>query len=484
MSRFFFIIGLVLGIVSCSNYKQEKGGQSSHPSQNYVAPNIIFILADDLGYGDLSCYGQNRFETPNIDNLAKDGIKFTNFYAGSTVCAPSRNTIMTGQHTGHCTVRGNGIKDRRISLADSDTTIAMLLQDAGYKTAAIGKWGLGEPESSAIPNKKGFDYWFGYLNQKKAHYYYPDSIWENQSKIEIAGNNNGQNNTNIHQRFTDKALRFIQKNKENPFFIYLAYTAPHAELVAGKEALEKYKGKYPEIPFEGSLSYPPNEFPRATYAAMVHQLDADVGKINQLIDLLGLSNNTLIVFTSDNGPESNGKHGCDPEFFNSTAGLRGVKRSLYEGGLKVPFIAKWAGTITAGQSTNHIGAMWDILPTFAEMANVDVPQSLDGISILPLFKRDSLKQKKHKNLYWEFHRLNRESVLAYREGKWKVVYYYGQNRIELYDLEIDPFEINDVSVKFKDIADSLKESLLNERTESEYWALSDKLSYQEAEDEL
>lgn len=468
-----FLFVMVLIIASCNTNHNEA-----------QKPNIIFILADDLGYGDLSCYGQTRFQTPNIDKMASEGIKFTNFYAGSTVCAPSRNSIMTGQHTGHCTIRGNGIGNMRIPLDTKDTTVAMLLQKNGYHTGLVGKWGLGEPESEALPNQKGFDYFFGYLNQKNAHKYYPEYVWENNKKYDIHQNENDKREINIHNLFTEKSLDFLVENKDNPFFLFLSYTAPHAEIVATNEALEKYKGKYKEVTFEGSLEYPKNNFPRASYAAMVHQLDGDVGKIQHLIDSLGLGKKTLLIFSSDNGPEAGGKHGCDPEFFNSTGNLKGVKRSLYEGGIRVPFIAKWEGQIQPSQISNDLGAMWDLLPTFCDVANVKHNQNLDGISLLPAFRNNQNNIKKHDFLYWEFHRPGMESTLACRQNNWKAVYFFGQDRVELYNLETDLFEQNDIAASHPEKAKELKLLMLSERSESEYWNLTSEKTYSQLEGQI
>jgi len=433
-------------------------------------PNIILILADDLGYGDLGCYGQKRFGTPNIDELARTGTRFLNFYAGSTVCAPSRASLLTGIHTGHTTIRGNGTPYGRIPLETEDTTLAMLLKDAGYVTGAIGKWGLGESGSTGVPNRKGFDYWYGFLNQKKAHSYYPDSLWRNGERISLPQNSGGKRAVNIHSVFTEEAAGFIQQHKDLPFFLYLAYTVPHAELVAEPEALEAYRGRFDEVPFTGSASYPENPFPRATYAAMIGQLDRDVGRICQLVDDAGLADSTLIIFTSDNGPEAGGKHGCDPDFFNSTGGLRGVKRWLYEGGLRVPMIFNWKGRIPEGKEIRETGAQWDILATLADLVGTRPPSRTDGRSLLPLIsgRKDTLPAVP---LYWEFHRPGSASVQAIRVGPWKAVRNLGNGMVELFNLVEDPRESRDVSGLYPEKVLEISPLWSSLRTPSAFWPL-------------
>lgn len=448
-----------------------------HPSkQPASAPNIIFILADDLGYGDLSCYGQIRFQTPHLDALAKSGVRFTSFYAGSTVCAPSRSTFLTGQHTGHTTVRSNGMGSRRVPLGHTDTTVAMALKRAGYYTGAIGKWGVGEANTLGVPLAKGFDYWYGFLNQKKAHEYYPDKVWENDIQVAIPANANGKREEHVQSTFTQKAVDFISTHASGPFFLYLAYTTPHAELVAEPEALRQFKGKYPEEPFEGSKTYPPNDYPRASYAAMIHQLDQDVGSLLATLDSLKLKENTLVIFASDNGPESEGKHGCDPHFFNSTAGLRGSKRTLYEGGIRVPMIASWPGTIPAERVDTSVWAMWDLFPTIAEVAGAEIPTGLDGRSMASALLSDN-RDTDYRFLFWEFHRPGYESILACRYGRFKAVYYYGSGQVELYDLSQNPEESQNVALQYPELCELLRYRMLDERTESPYWSLSTEKHY-------
>ncbi|MCX5637924.1 MAG: arylsulfatase, partial [Planctomycetota bacterium] len=409
-------------------------------------PNIIFILADDLGYGDLGCYGQKEIATPNIDRLAAEGIRFTDHYAGSTVCAPSRCCLMTGLHTGHCWIRGNAL----IPLRPSDVTVAELLKQAGYTTGIIGKWGLGETGTTGIPNKKGFDYWFGYLNQRHAHNYYPEFLWRNEESISIEGNKlpkpepggwgeSASKVTYSPDLFTKEALSFVEQNSDfakasdfacatpdkspdkkdptslklrrtsRPFFLYLAYTIPHANNEAGQNGME-----VPSLGQYADKNWPP---PQKGHAAMITRMDGDIGKLMAKLKKLGLDENTLVMFSSDNGPHKEG--GGDPAFNKSSGPLRGYKRDLYEGGIRVPMLARWPSKIKAGSVSNHVSAFWDFLPTCCELAGVNTPETIDGISILPTLLGQPDKQKKHEFLYWEFHEQGKKQ--AVRMGDWKGV---------------------------------------------------------------
>ncbi|MCJ7730381.1 MAG: arylsulfatase, partial [Sedimentisphaerales bacterium] len=400
-----------------------KTGKSSHP-------NIIFILADDLGYGDLGCYGQKEIATPNIDRLAAEGIRFTDHYAGSTVCAPSRCCLMTGLHTCHAHIRGNAL----IPLRPLDVTVAELLKQAGYTTGIIGKWGLGETGTTGIPNKKGFDYWFGYLNQRHAHNYYPEFLWRNEESIPIEGNKllkpepggwgeSASKVTYSPDLFTKEAIAFVEQNsdfakatpdkspdkKDRPFFLYLAYTIPHANNEAGQNGME-----VPSLGQYANKDWPP---PQKGHAAMITRMDADIGKLMSKLKKLGLDENTLVMFSSDNGPHKEG--GGDPNFFKSAGPLRGYKRDLYEGGIRVPMLARWPGKIKAGSVTSHISAFWDFLPTCCELVGIETPPNFDGISMLPTLLGQTRKQKKHEFLYWEFHEQGKKQ--AVRMGDWKGV---------------------------------------------------------------
>lgn len=432
-------------------------------------PNIIYILADDLGYGDLGCYGQKIIQTPRLDNMAEEGMRFTDHYAGSTVCAPSRCTLMTGMHTGHARVRGNA----NVPLRPEDVTVAEMLKTAGYNTALIGKWGLGEAGSTGMPNKQGFDYFFGYLNQIRAHNSYPDFLWRNEEKIPLdneieiiqetyakgIGSVARKKNTHSHDLFTDEALNFIENNQDSCFFLYLAYTIPHANnegIRMGQIGME--------VPDLGI--YKEKDWPQAqkAHAAMITYLDKDVGRILDKLNILGIDQRTLVIFTSDNGPHAEG--GADPAFFNSNGPLKGMKRELYEGGIRVPMIAWWPNKIAPGTESHHISAFWDFLPTACELAQVNNPIT-DGISFLPELVGNA--QPSHEYLYWEF--MERGGRQAIRKGKWKAVKYDMSANpdvpIQLYDLGKDLGEENDISAEYPEMVSELKSLMNSSRTHSE-----------------
>lgn len=465
-----FFAGLIL-TAACSSK------QSGEP-QSIAQPNIIYILADDLGYGDLSCYGQERFSTPHLDQLATDGIRFTRHYSGSTVCAPSRSVLMTGLHTGHTPIRGNReVKpEGQAPLVASAVTMAELLKEVGYVTGAFGKWGLGFPGSEGDPVNQGFDYFFGYNCQRYAHRYYPEYLWENSKKFYLQGNDWTNTVTYAPDVIQEKTLDFIKENREKPFFTYVPIVIPHAELVVPEdEILAKYLGGYPEEPYLGSpgADYGPEmnigmycsqQNPHATFAAMVHRIDLYVGQIVSLLEELGIAENTVVLFTSDNGPHMEG--GADPGFFNSSAGLRGVKRDLYEGGVRVPFIVSWPGTVKAGLTSDHISAFWDVLPTVGELTGYK-PEKTDGISFLPeLLGRE---QAKHKFLYWEFHERGGKQALL--KGEWKAIRLNVRDNphgpLELYNLETDPLEQKNVADQHPDLVQTFSRMMEEEREASE-----------------
>jgi len=427
-----------------------------------IKHNIIFILADDLGYGDLGCYGQKTIQTPRIDKMASEGIRFTNHYAGSTVCAPSRCTLMTGLHTGHARVRGNA----NVPLRPEDTTVAELLKSAGYSTALIGKWGLGEAGSTGIPTKKGFDYFFGYLNQIRAHNSYPDFLWRNEEKVPLdneieiiqdtyakgIGSVARVKNTHSQDLFTKEALDFIQDNKDSSFFLYLAYTIPHANnegIPMGQIGMEA-----PDLGM-----YEDKDWPEAqkAHAAMITHMDSDIGKILDKLADLDIDERTLVIFTSDNGPHEEG--GANPDFFNSNGPLRGMKRDLYEGGIRVPMIAWWPRTIKPGSVSEHISAFWDFLPTACDIAGVEKVTSTDGISYLPTLLGDP--QKEHDYLYWEF--MEQGGKQAIRRQKWKAVKNGMTGNtdvpIQLFNLEEDIGETLDIAAEYPDLV-SIMDSLM------------------------
>lgn len=418
-------------------------------------PNIVFILADDLGYGDLGAYGQTKIKTPNIDRLAKKGMQFTRFYAGTSVCAPSRSCLLTGQHSGHTYVRGNKEiqPEGQEPLADTVQSYATLLQKAGYTTGAFGKWGLGMTGTSGAPDKKGFDVFFGYNCQRQSHRYYPTHLWDNNKKVDLTGNDLTQKKVYAPSLIQEKTLAFIEENKNKPFFLFVPSVLPHAELAGPEDEYYKlYENSFEEHAFKGN-DYGPNATipgyasvakPRATYAAMVARLDAYVGQILNKLDALGLTENTIVIFSSDNGSHKEG--GADPVFFNSSGGLRGNKRDLYEGGIKTPFIVQWPGKVKAGSKNDFIGAFWDLMPTFVAITGAPTPKHTDGISFLPSLLGKG-KQALHPYLYWEFHESGGRQAL--RMGNWKAVKLNvakdANAPVELYDLSKDPTEEHDVA---------------------------------------
>ena len=441
-------------------------------------PNIIYILADDLGYGDLSCYGQEKFSTPNIDRLAKEGIRFTRHYSGSTVCAPSRSVLMTGLHTGHTPIRGNREvrPEGQAPLPSASITLPEILKKAGYVTGAFGKWGLGFPGSEGDPLNQGIDRFYGYNCQRYAHRYYPEHLWSNDQKVFLEGNDWSNRVTYAPDVIQKQALRFIRENKDTTFFAYLPIVIPHAELIVPADSIvEMYEGNYPEIPYEGrpGADYGPDmqigrycsqDNPHATFAAMVHRIDLYVGQIVSTLEELGISGNTIIMFTSDNGPHQEG--GADPAFFNSSGRLRGIKRDLYEGGIRVPFIVSWPGSVTGNRVSNHISAFWDIYPTLAELTGVEAGD-IDGISFLPeLLEKE---QPVHDHLYWEFH--ERGGKQAILKDEWKAVRLnVGKNPggpLELYNLSVDPGEQYDVAGENPELMKKFSDLMAGSRTESD-----------------
>ncbi|MCF7567067.1 arylsulfatase [Sabulilitoribacter arenilitoris] len=435
-------------------------------------PNIIFILADDLGYGDLGCYGQEQIKTPFIDNLARSGMRFTNHYAGSTVCAPSRCSLMTGKHTGKSKIRGNKYN---FSLESADTTVAQIMQNAGYKTAIIGKWGLGDNGSAGQPSKKGFDYFVGYLDQIRAHNAYTDWLWKNSdtlktnNKVKIIpesyakgiGSIATEKNTHTQDIFTNEALSFIENNKTDPFFLYLSYTLPHANNEAWY--LNEIGMEVPELMgYDTSLSE--MKPVQQAFAASVSYLDRDVGKIISKLKELGIDNNTLVIFASDNGPHEEG--GVDSKIFKSSGSLRGIKRDLYEGGIRVPMIAYWPGKIAQGSLSMHASAFWDFLPTACNIAGVEPPKWTDGIS----YYNELLgkPQKKHEFLYWEWS--SEGGKQAVRLGNWKGVRLNASKGsdapIELYNLSKDIGELKNIAEEYPLEVSKISEIMKREHTYS------------------
>lgn len=416
-------------------------------------PNVVFILADDLGYGDLSCYGQQKFETPNIDRLAREGMRFTQCYSGTTVSAPSRSCLLTGLHSGHTPIRGNRevSPEGQMSLPAATRSVFRLFKDAGYVTGAFGKWGLGAPGAEGDPNNQGVDSFFGYNCQLLAHNYYADHLWENDKRIELQDNYNGGFGTYTQDLIQTKGLEFLDRNKEKPFFLFLPYVLPHAELIVPEDSIiQKFRGKYSEKPYRGVDSGPAfrkggycsQKEPRATFAAMVYRFDVYVGQVVAKLKEMGVYENTIIVVASDNGPHKEG--GADPDFFNSNGIYRGYKRDVYEGGIRVPFIATWPGMIQPGE-TDFMCSFWDMLPTFAQITGKKVKET-DGISLVPLLTGKG-KQKEHDYLYFEFQELGGRQ--AVRKGDWKLVRLRAskgeQSWLQLYNLASDPSESYDLA---------------------------------------
>ncbi len=419
------------------------GGQKSPKG----SPNIIFIMADDLGYGELGCYGQQKIATPNIDRLCAEGMKFTDYYAGSTVCAPSRSVLMTGRHMGHTHVRGNAGKGNMHiqSLRPEDVTVAEVLKQAGYTNGITGKWGLGDLKPGAeagLPENQGFDLFFGYYNQRHAHNYFPDHLYRNQQRVPLANEGNfdedGAGKATVtkvyaHDLVLDESLKFIEANRDKRFFLFCSWTLPHGNNEDPKNGAPDF-GMYADKDWTD---------PNKLHAAMVTYLDTQVGKLLAALDAHGLRENTIVFFTSDNGPHRE-SGGNNPDFFESSGIVRGIKRDLYDGGIRVPMIVRWPGKVAAGSVTDHVSYHGDIMATLAEIAGVKTPENLDSISFLPTLLGDSGAQKKHEYLYWEFY--EQGSRQAVRFGEWKAVRKpMITGPIEIYNIDADPKELTNLA---------------------------------------
>lgn len=430
-------------------------------------PNVIFILADDLGYHDLGCYGQKQIKTPHIDQLAQEGMRFTQHYAGSSVCAPSRAVLMTGLHTGHAYIRGNYAfeTEGNLPIPDESVTVAELFKSKGYTTGIIGKWGLGGPGSTGGPNKQGFDYSLAYLDQRKAHEYYIPYLWKNEEKFLIEDNQNGARKVYSHDVFASDALRFIRDNKEKPFFLYLPFTIPH--------------GKF-EVPSDAPYTNEKWPEKQKNYAAMITRLDGDVGKIMTLLKELKLDENTVVFFSSDNGPVEE-----MVRQFDSNGPFRGTKGDLYEGGIRVPMIARWPGKIAPKTVSNHVSAFWDFLPTACELIGVEAPEKNDGLSYLPALL--GKKQAQHAFMYWEFFDYNYKfkdagnkkprtvfNQQAVRMGDWKAIRINISDDpdapLELYDLKSDEGETKNVAAQNPEIIKRIEKYLAGARQEAPYFS--------------
>jgi arylsulfatase A-like enzyme len=444
------IVWLVSGLPAAITTSAEVVGSS-------VSPNVIYILADDLGYGDLSCYGQDKITTPNIDRLASEGMKFTGHYAGNTVCSPSRAVLMTGLHSGHCHIRGNGGEDSLIRLRTTDFVLPELFKAAGYATGAFGKWGLGitNSEGRGNPLAHGFDEFYGWKSQTIAHTYYPSSVVHNGREVPLA------KGTYVHGLIMKQARDFIRRNAaaNTPFFCYIPTAVPHAAMHAPKKLHEKWRKKLPQFDTKiGKYAAGPDELcpdvinPIAGFAAMMEHLDNEVGTILDLLADLDIDTNTLVMFASDNGAHLEGGH--NPTFWNSTGGLRGHKRDMHEGGIRSPLLARWPGTIRAGSTSDHLSGFWDVLPTMAEITGQPIPAGIDGISFLPTLLGASAQQQ-HDYLYWEFHKRATPFSKAARVGQWKA-YQEKDRPLELFDLAADPFEQQDLAAKNPELVARMK----------------------------
>ncbi|MDX1285601.1 MAG: arylsulfatase, partial [Draconibacterium sp.] len=468
LNKLMNIVILAFFVFACTG----KSGEQVKSSENPEKPNIIFILVDDLGYGDIGCFGQTKIQTPAIDKLAAEGMRFTQCYAGNAVCAPCRSSLMQGLHPGHARVRDNGYNNYRESLQEGDVTVAMMLKEAGYKTGLFGKWGLGLHNQYGIPNVMGFDEFYGYLNQRHAHNQYPEFLYDNTERVYFPENGTHHIIENYRGKqhydengichplgiedpskakyafdvYCEKSLEFVKANKDNPFFLYLAYTPPHGAHV---------------VPELGVYNEKDWMLEHKVYAAMITRVDTEIGKLMQLLKELNIDDNTLIVFASDNG-NTNGNvtrgENSTKAFFQHESPRRGQKGDIFDGAFHVPGIAHWPAKIKPGQTSDHIWAMWDFFPTAAEIIDVNPPENLDGISILPTLLGENEKQQKHEFLYWEY-----KKEQAVRMGKW-YGYKNKQGKLEIYDLEKNPEQDTDLSTDFPEIAERINEIMQTEHT--------------------
>ena len=470
-----FRLNIVVALCACAAALAPRPSRAADTARR---PNIVFILADDLGYGDLGCYGQQKVRTPHVDRLAAEGVRFTQFYSGAPVCAPARCTLLTGLHTGHAHIRDNGElpTEGQRPIPASTVTLAEVLKSGGYRTGVVGKWGLGGPGTEGEPNAQGFDHWFGYLCQRKAHRFYPRHLWRNGEKVILEANQDGKRGSYSHDLMTEEALRFVRDSaagakKNTPFFLYVAFTIPHVDLDVPEDSKKPYLGRWEEKPFPGN-HYRGEPSPRATYAGMVSRMDRDVGRLMAQLKESGLDDNTLVLFSSDNGPSYAG--GADAEFFGSAGGLRGLKGSLFEGGIRVPLVARWPGRIAPGTSSDHVAAMWDLMPTFADAGGAPLPagSSLDGVSFLRTLLGQP-GQKPHEYLYWESPA--KQGAQAVRMGDWKGVRLNVKRnpsaKVQLFNLKSDPAESRDVAAEHPDVVQRIERLMREARTESPVFPL-------------
>jgi arylsulfatase A len=423
-------------------------------------PNIVYIMADDLGYGELGCYGQTKIKTPNLDRMAAEGTRFTDVYSGAPVCAPSRCVLMTGKHTGHAYVRSNG---GDYNLPRSEVTVAEVLHGAGYANGFVGKWSLGDIGSASTPLKRGFDYAFGFYNQSAAHAQYPQRMDENDQSIALPENAGGKRGAYAHDLMTGRSLDFIRRSKDRPFFLYLAYTLPHAEILVPEDSLAAYRGKFAEKPYESKGGgYASQPEPNAAVAAMISRLDRDVGRVLALLKELALDDNTIVFFTSDNGPVSVG--GRDYEFFNGAGPLRGKKGGLYDGGIREPMIVRWPGHVPAGKVSDTPWYFADVLATLAELGGAKVLTGIDGVSVLPTLLGREQPALRSRFMYWEYPAGGFRQ--AARRGDWKVLRSGLDGPLELFNLRDDIGERNNVATAHPEILSQFDKYLKTARVES------------------
>ena len=468
------LLTLLLGLLTA--WRTFGGGAAEGAPQDRP-PNIVFIMADDLGYQHLGAYGQTQIRTPNIDQLAAEGLRFTQVYAGSAVCAPSRSVLMTGLHMGHTPVRGNS---GGIPLRDEDVTVGEVLQDAGYTTGVFGKWGLGEIGTSGVPTNQGFDDFAGFLHQIHAHFYYPEYLWKNEKKWPLPGNDvggrpaghpegrsfsgdaEGQRSQYAPDEVLEHALNFVRANQDRPFFLYLSSIIPHVEVAAPEEDVAAYRGQFEEAYCsDPRAGYAGTTEPRATYAAMISHLDRNVGQILALLEALGLEENTIVFFTSDNGAQND--YCTSSEYFNASGPLRGHKTTMYEGGLRVPMIVRWPEKIAAGAVSDQPWYFADVMPTLADLAGAAPPENIDGLSVAPTLLGQG-EQPQHDYLYWELQR-GGHLMQAVRMGDWKGVRNSREEPVELYHLGRDVGEAEDVAALHPDVVAEIERYLREGRTE-------------------
>jgi arylsulfatase A-like enzyme len=489
-SNSWISLALLVSVVGCS---PDDATEQKRP------PNVVYILADDLGYGELGSYGQKKIRTPNLDKLALQGMRFTRHYCGAPVCAPSRCVLMTGKHLGHATIRNNKeVKPEGQSpIRRDETTLGAMLKAQGYKTAAIGKWGLGPPGSTGDANDHGFDLFYGYNCQRVAHSYYPPHMWRNGEREiinekPVSGHHRPARDAKIDfdsyigekyapDLMLKEAVQFIHSNKDERFFLYFAPVEPHVAMQPPQEWVDRYPKEWDQKPYRGDRGYLPHPRPRAGYAAMISDLDEHVGAILKTLDELGLADNTLIIFSSDNGPTHDRKSafkdlpmggvgGADLAFFESTAGLRGRKGSVYEGGIRVPMIARWPGRIAPNSTCDHPSAFYDVMPTLAEVTGATAPVDTDGLSFLPALL--DKPQKEHPHLVWEFHGYGGQQAVMF--GEWKAIrnnIRRGNRKFELYHLAKDRNEERDVAADHPEVVKRAAAILVAEHTDNPVFKL-------------